>query len=100
MAAASPRERLPILLAVSGVIAHGVAALLGWPYLVAKGIEALMVMQEMEAHTRKMLSEIDPDDLPAELRDALEERGAIEKTERTPASEDEDEFERLRKKYM
>lgn len=35
MAATPNRERLPILLAVSGVIAHVIAALLGWPYLAA-----------------------------------------------------------------
>jgi hypothetical protein len=29
------RERLPIMLAVSGVLAHVAAALLGWPHLAA-----------------------------------------------------------------
>ena len=35
MAAPPVRERLPILLAISGVLAQIAAALLGWPYLVA-----------------------------------------------------------------
>lgn len=35
MTAPPPRERLPIMLALSGVIAHVIAAALGWPYLVA-----------------------------------------------------------------
>ena len=62
--------------------------------LLVKGATAMMILAQISERTKKELSRMDPESIPAEIREAMKQAG-MEVKEHEP----EDEFEALKRKY-